>query len=90
MLEDMAFSMAVLAIPYLLIYGWIILIRGFARLVNSFKSFSIPEKVVTQITHMFTYINHLKLRISFHLPLNIFAIRAGFHYKHLNHCSFEF
>lgn len=44
--EDMAFSMAVLAIPYLLIYGWKILIRGFARLVNSFKSFSIPEKVV--------------------------------------------
>ena len=34
MLLDMAFSMAVLAMPYLLIYGWKILIRGFARLMK--------------------------------------------------------
>lgn len=34
MLEDMAFSVAVLAIPYLLIYGWRIIFRGFARLVK--------------------------------------------------------
>ena len=48
-------------------------------------------KELLQITYMFTNIYYLKLRITFHLPLHVFAIGTGLHDKHFNHnCSFEF